>query len=490
MADPIVVAVIVSYFVLLFVATYYAMRRTKGLKDYYVAGRKLNTVLLTATISATVIGASATMTAVRYVYTKGLPGMWIDLAGGIGLILLGLFLARKVRAMKVYTLPQMLEERFSHHVRFVASVVVIIVEVAWLALLSTASQWVLVVTLGLGPITALGITMAIVICYTVLGGQRAVAYTDVVQFAIMVIGICFVCLPLALYKVWTGDASDMGTLFPGALDFPINARFDFLDFTAFFFLMALPHLVGSDIYSKVFSAKDGETARKATILSGAIKIIFALVMGALGICAILLYPGLTPSLVLPLMVKNLLGPISPILLGIVIAALLATMMSSADSVLLTGSMVFTNDIYARYFRKKAKGREQVIVSQVAILVLGIAAFYLAYKKPDILDTLKLGYTVFTAGVILPVLVSFHRTRLGVTPAGAMVGIMAGAAVSLYLLEVYKKPLYDLDPVLWGMAACLMGMFVTSLIDRLLFPKGPFRKTRGARTGRGTSSSTR
>jgi len=85
-----------------------------------------------------------------------------------------------------------------------------------------------------------------------------------------------------------------------------------------------------------------------------------------------------------------------------------------------------------------------------------------------------------------VLVSFQKDRMGVTPIGAMAGMIAGASVSVYLLEFAKLKPMDIDPVLWGMAICLLYMFVTSMCD----PKGPLRKRRGARTGRGTSSSTR
>ena len=89
--------------------------KTKNRSDFYVAGRRLGLLATTSSLTATGIGGSATIVAAVYVYTRGLPGIWMNLAAGLGLILLGLLLAGRVREMGVYSLPQIVEKPHDAH---------------------------------------------------------------------------------------------------------------------------------------------------------------------------------------------------------------------------------------------------------------------------------------------------------------------------------------------------------------------------------------
>ena len=214
----------------------------------------------------------------------------------------------------------------------------------------------------------------------------------------------------------------------------------------------MPHLIGPDIYSKILSAKDEQTARKAAIFSGIWKFVFAICVGILAIAAVILFPGLeNASLALPMVVTHL----HPALAGVLLAAFLSVILSSSDSVLLSGSTVLSVDL-----TRKRSIRD----SRIGIVIIAGAALILALYMQNIVATLKLAYTVFTAGLTLPVIFGFYKEKTKVTSQGAFYGLILGGASSLLWL-VLSSPVID---------AVLLGMIV-SLLPLLIFRKKEEKK---------------
>jgi len=454
-------AAISIYIVLMAIVGYHGARKGSGLSCFFVADRKLGLLSTASTTAATTIGGSATIVAVTMVYTNGLTGIWIDLAGGLGLIALGLFFARKVRALGVYSLPELVGHFYSRETRITASALIIVAEVAWVALLIQALKFILSVTTELDPDLALMVSALIFITYTFFGGQYAVAYSDVVQLLIMIVGICFIAAPLALsdaggLDAFTSQSSDK-------LSFPTSDGMPFKEVFPLFLLMFLPHMVGSDIYSKVLSAKDPNVARNGMIIAGGLKILFGIMMVVIGFAAFSMFPDLeSPGAALPMVIDEVLPWWAAV---IVLVAFTGVMMSSADSCLLTGSTTFTNDIF-RFLKKDADEREMVLVARVMVVVLGILAYIIAVRISDILDTLKLGYTVFASSIILPVIMGFVRHRIRIPDFGAILGMIAGGVTSVIWMygvkEWYPSLFEDIDPIIAGMAACAGAMTVVYL----------------------------
>ena len=278
-----------------------------------------------------------------------------------------------------------------------------------------------------------------------LGGQYAVVYTDIIQFLIMFVGICLIAAPLLLF-----DALPyMDQLSATSLSFPINENIGILAAGSIFFMMFMPHVVGPDIYSKVLSAKDEKTAKKGAIYSSIFKLIFAAAIGIIALSAAVLYPGLEKaSLAIPTAVASL----SPVLAGVILAAFISVMLSSADSCLLSAGTILSVDIT----RKK-----DVNISRLGILGVGIGALLLALyytKLGGILDTLKLAYTVFTAGLTLPIIFGFYKEKTQATNRGAFWSLICGGSVSLVWLHIDFQ---------YAEYAVLVGLIV-SVIPLLLF----------------------
>jgi SSS family solute:Na+ symporter len=193
-------------------------------------------------------------------------------------------------------------------------------------------------------------------------------------------------------------------------------------------MMFFPHVVGPDIYSKLLSAKNTQAAKKASIGAGLFKLLFAFAIGIIAIAAVV-NPSInaqitTPALAIPMAVASL----PPVLSGIVLAAFLSVMMSSADSCLLSAGTILSVDIASK---------KSMRISRIGIIIIGIAALALAVFHSmlgGILDTLQLAYTVFTAGLTLPVLFGFYKEKTHVTSKGAKYSLVLGGGSSLIWLQ--------------------------------------------------------
>ncbi len=445
-----VVAILVCYLTLMIAVGIYMRKKAKTTQGFFLADRSIRWPALTATITSTVIGGSATIIAGGRIYSLGLPGLWYDLGGAIGLIVLGLFLAKKVRNTRLVTLPDITGSLYSEKVRYASAILIIITEIAWVALLIQASSIILSVILPFDYLYILVFSSCVFIAYTLLGGQYAVVYTDIIQFFIMVVGICLLAAPLLFFEAMPY----LPTIPETYLQFPTNANIGILGVASIFFMMFFPHVVGPDIYSKILSAKDVRHAQIATLFSGIFKFIFAITIGIIVLAATII-PTIQPAITNPyLAIPVVMSILHPFLAGIILAAFLSAMMSSADSCLLSAGTILSVDITKK---------NNVVTSQIGIFCVGIAALLLALYHAilgSILDTLQLGYTVFTAGLTLPVLFGFYKEKTKATEKGAMWSLILGGGGSLLFLQI--KP--------YGEYAVLIGLII-SIIPLVVFRNG-------------------
>ena len=434
------IGIIVAYLSILMAIGIYASRKAKTSKGFFLADRSLGTFALTATITATTVGGSATIAAGARIYANGLPGMWYDIGGALGLIVLGLFLAKKVRKTGLFTLPDITGHLYDDKVRYASAILIIITEIAWVSLLIQATSLILSVIIPVKYELLLIVITTIFIAYTLIGGQYAVVYTDIIQFIVMIVGICVIATPL----IFMDALPSISNLSANTLSFPVNEGIGIFAACSIFFMMFMPHIVGPDIYSKLLSAKDEKTAKRGAIFSGVFKFIFAISIGIIAISAIVLYPDISKaSLAIPTAVAGL----SPIIAGVVLAAFVSVMLSSADSCLLSAGTIVSVDLVRN---------KNVNISRMGILGVGFGALVLALYLGDILSTLQVAYTVFTAGLTLPIIFGFYKEKTRVTCKGAFWSLIFGGGVSLVWLNIVAKP-YSEYAVLVGLLCSLIPL---------------------------------
>ena len=436
------IALLLATYLVAMLAIGIASRRagSRGEAAFYVADRSYGAFRGFVALASTTTGGSATLVCAALVYRHGLAGIWLDLSGAIGLLLLSLLLAGRVRRTGAMTLPEIAGRFFGPGARTAAGVLVAVAEMVWFALLIEASQTVLTAMTGLPAVPALLVSAAVFIGYTAIGGQYAVIRTDFVQYGLMVAGILVVGTSASLVALH-------GRLRPpaGALDFPVSPTLPWPDVFAWLLLIGLPHLVGGDVYAKLLSCRDERSARLAAAGAAASKVAFGAAVAVIALSARQSgIPVGDASRTLP----AALAAFAPGFLGAFAAvALVATMQSSADSVLLTGASTTVRDVLP------ALGiRAGTAAARALVPLFGALGLLIALEMREIVETLKLGYSIFAAGMILPILFGFFR-RTWLPERYAVAAMIAGGAVAL-AGRFLPGLAFHRDPVIAGTAVNL------------------------------------
>ena len=340
MLELIIIAV---YFLSVITIGVASRRKARGVDDFFVAGRKGSSLLITGSLLATIIGGSATVGMAGLGFTQGLTGAWWLLVGSIGLVVLGLFFAEKVRRFGLYTLPELVGKQYDERMALAASVLIVVAWIGIIAAQIVASGKILSV-LGIGsPLLWMVLFTVVFVTYTLLGGQYAVIRTDSLQAVIIFAGV-FGSLALVLSHLggWDGLKSSLP---PEQFAFPLSSQFGGYELITLLLLVGLTYVVGPDMYSRLFCAKDAKTARRSVFWAALLIIPFAFGITLMGVGASALFPQISSEQAFPMVIKEVLPPF---LGGIVLAALLCAVMSSADTCLLSASTILMVDIVQRF----------------------------------------------------------------------------------------------------------------------------------------------
>ena len=393
--------------------------RRQSAESYWVAERRYHTSRVTASLVATIFGASSTMGIIGLGYSRGLTGAWWSLIGGLALIPFSFFLASRVRLLNVYTLPDVLKNAYGQRVALPAGVMI---SLAWCGIIAAqliAGGRLLAGLLSLDFQFALGIVAIVFILYTFWGGQLSVIRTDFWQLFLFLGGL-FVSLaflissqgPLA--AVWKQVPSEHWR-------FPVSTAFGWYEILVFYpLIVGLPYLVGPDIYSRVLCARNDRVARHSALLAALTVIPLSFLLALFGVLARARFAGIPAEMALPETISVLM-PVG--LKGLIVVGFLGAIMSSADTCLISASTILTLNVIGPL--RKASKEENLRVTRGALLVVGGAAWIIAGLQQGIISSLLLGYTVFVGGVVLPTLASFYRERLKITSTGALWAIMVG-----------------------------------------------------------------
>jgi len=448
--------IIALYFLGMLAVGVVSRRKTKVADDFFVAGRRSSSLLITGSLLATIIGGSATVGMAGLGFKQGLTGAWWLLVGSIGLIFLGLFFARKIRNFALYTLPELIEKQYDRRVALAASFLIVISWIGIVAAQIIAAGQILSI-LGMGsPVLWMLIFTAVFVTYTVLGGQYAIIRTDTLQTVIIFAGV-FGGLALLLSRLggWEGLQSSLP---PEQFAFPLSSQFGGTDLLTLLLLVGLTYTVGPDMYSRLFCARDDKTARASAFWTALLIIPIAFAITLIGMGAAAMFPEIAPEQALPMVIKEVF---SPLLGGIVLAALLCAVMSSADTTLLSASTILMVDIVG-WFRPSLNREKVIPRSRWVIVLLGICSLIAALALKGVISALLFAYTIYTTGVILPVIAGFFKNQLKVTPLGALVALIGGGTTGLISKLMGIKYL-DLGALLLS----ILLLFLASFIDNRL-----------------------
>ncbi|MFO7772541.1 MAG: sodium:solute symporter family protein [Dehalococcoidia bacterium] len=451
--------IIAVYFLAIIGIGVWSRRGAGSQNGFFVAHRRGSLPLITGSLIATAAGGSATVGMAGLGFAQGLTGAWWLLVGSIGLVLLGVFFAGKVRSAALYTLPELVEKQYGRRMSLAASILIVIAWVGVVAGQIVAAGKVLSI-LGIGSVAVWMIVFTIVcLIYAILGGQFSIIRTDLFQAAILFAGI-FAALALVFSQV--GGLDVLRDSLPSTyFAFPVSPEFSWKMFFSLLILVGATYVVGPDMYTRLFCAKGVKTARQSAILSAFLFIPLAFAITLIGMGAKVLYPEISAEQAFPQVISSVL---SPGLSGLLFAALVAALMSSADTCLLSQSVILTEDIIKRV-HPALDERKTVLLTRLSLIGLGLVALGLALALKGVIASLLFAYTIFTCGLVVPVVAGFYKEKLRVTPRGALAALIGGGAIGL----MGKVPGLDIplkgDLGLIGFAVSAILLFGVSFLDQ-------------------------
>jgi SSS family solute:Na+ symporter len=214
------------------------------------------------------------------------------------------------------------------------------------------------------------------------------------------------------------------------------------------------------MYSRLFCAKGEKTAQRSAFLSAFLFIPLTFAIIFIGMAARVLYPEIPAEGAFPQVITSVL---SPGLSGLILAALIAALMSSADTCLLTQSVILTEDIVKRV-HPALDERKTVLVTRLSLIGLGLVALGLALALKGVISSLLFAYTIFTCGLVAPVIAGFYKEKLKVTPRGALAALIGGGIIGLVgKVPGLNIPLKE-DLGLIGFAVSAVLLFGVSFLD--------------------------
>lgn len=454
--------VLIVYFVGLFGVGLYATRFIGSNTDFLLAGRRLGPVLATATLCATHFGGGFVLGSGEWGFTHGMTGIAYAAGVGLSLVLLGFVAARKMRRLAMFTVPDYLELRYNSKLaRLLGTLLSLVAIVGIIGAQVWAAQGALSI-LGVDPTWAAVAATLMFIVYTAMSGLWGVTLTDAVQLAIIFIGV-----PIAAVLA-VGEAGGFEgirvVLDAQSMDLTTDRYFSPLGAGLGLVLAAIVPtmmytLIGQDFYQRLFAARDETTAFRAAVAAGVLLIAFAVFPVVTGMAARALFgPEIEAARAIPMLIDEVFPGWAA---AIVIAAILGAIMSTADSLLMAGTSHVTHDIYVKLIDPEAEedSKRLLLISRIVTVVLGLVALWMALNFKAIIGMLLMSYTLYAAGVFIPVVGGLYWKRA--TAAGAVSAIVGGSAFGLAGELGWFSP--TALPLLGGLPIIVSGALVSLLL---------------------------
>ncbi|MCP2619850.1 sodium:solute symporter family protein [Candidatus Aminicenantes bacterium AC-334-K16] len=449
---------LVFYLLFLFVFGLRLTRRLKKKEDFLVAGRSLTAPILVGTLLATWIGSGDIFSVSDLSYNHGYSSLIGSSGGWLGIIV-AYFIAGRVRRFGQFTVPDILEARYNHWARILATITTIIAYVTIVSYQFRGGGWVLnIISDGQISIRQGIIIVAVfVIIYTLLAGMISVAYLDIFNGLIMITGI-FLALPF-LIKTGGGLAQIAANVTPRA--HPFLGNMTWVQALGYFVPTLLLALGNGNMYQRFFSAKNEKEAQRAVLgwILGAI--LLGVALQSLAVIGSSIFKGLGPreagKIILLVAHRGV-----PVAVGcLLLAAIVAIVISTANSFLLVPATNVIRDIYQRFINPNLSDKKTILYSRAVVILLGIIAYSLISFFPRILDAAYAAYTVYGAGLTPALMAVFFWRRA--TAAGGVASILGGMLITV-VWEILNKVqggfplgLPSIYPALVGSIILLVGV---------------------------------
>ncbi|WP_065679252.1 sodium/proline symporter PutP [Vibrio atlanticus] len=462
----------IAYLIMMLAIGVIAYKRTSNSTDYFLGGRSLGPWPAALSAGASDMSGWLLLGLPGYAYAAGFEAFW--LAGGllVGTWANWLISAKRLRTYSIttesLTLPEFLSRRFNDNSKLIQTISAFFILLFFLFYTSSglvAGGKLFETVFGLDYTTAVIIGTVCVVSYTLFGGFLAVSWTDLVQGLLMSAALLIV--PIAAMNGGLGQlSSDLHNINPELLTLWNDAKGEPLSAIAIISLAAWglgyfgqPHILAR--FKATRSNKDLTTARRIAVIWTALSMIGAMLVGLVGLIYVTNSgaPKLDDGEKIFMLLVNAM--FHPVIAGILLAAILAAIMSTADSQLLVSSSAMAEDLYKQVLKKDATSEEIVRIGRFAVILISLVALVLA-MTPDssVLGLVSYAWAGFGAAFGPAIVLSLYWSRMNRN--GALAGIVVGG-VTIVLWKQFTGGWFDVYEIVPGIILSTLSIVIVSLM---------------------------
>ena len=457
---PIQFVIIIIYLMITVIIGIIAKRKSSDSSSFHGAG--LGVLMCVAAGTGEWLGGTSTTGVSEYGYVYGISGAWYTIANAIGVIVLALFFAKLYRSLDTVTVPGIVESFLGVKARVAASVLLIFVMIAVGTAQVIAAGTLGVTVLGLNYTVSVIVLGIVFIMYTLAGGMTSVGYTNMMHIVTMYGGSI-----LALVMI----SSDMGGIQALRTALPANPFFAWFGIgipkvSSWIIASILGACTAQAGIQPILAARDVKVAKKSAFLTALAVAPFGILTALLGMAARVNFPDIeNAKLALPTLMMNL----QPVAGGIVLASIMAAILSTISPIILASGTMFTKDIYQRILKPEATDRQVLLVSRVSTGLAGALCILLAvlmYGSTRVLDIVYFAYTIRGSLFVVILLAIYWK---GTTSKGAIWGMIATSMVGFFWVAykaVYGQ--YPISPMLTETYASVIVALISTFVFSRLF----------------------
>jgi len=434
----------------------YFQKKVNVSEDYFLAGRTLNSFIIMATVSASIIGGGALIGRGGVIYSQGVVAIWIAVPYLIGMYFFSMISGR-IQAIgtkyNIGSIPDLMEFRFGKAAKFITAILVSFTMMATVGTQITATATIIKSIGGFSYELGAWIAVLVFVSYTVFSGLFGVVYTDVAQFIILILFI-YILLPIICLTKIGGINNLVQALPKEMLSFKPSPEIIGWIFTNLIFTIA-----GAEMWQRAFAARSPKEACKGMFLGNTVYGLTIIVTLIIGLSAYILLPNVIteygsadiaiPALVIKILPKGIAG--------LSLAAVLSVLMSSSDTYLLVSVQSIVRDILKPLF-PTIDGKQELFFSRITTIILGFGALLVALYIRQVYAALMFAWSFYASSLGIPAFAALYWEKA--TTQGIISSILMGFFVSLSWKFIGSP--YSLGPTIPGSLCCALTLVIVSL----------------------------
>ena len=443
--------IVVLYFFATFVVGIFSGQNIKNMKDFSVSVKNFPTYVLISTIFSTWVGGDDIIGVSEKIYSWGLVFFVIVLGQSISFFFHAYAVAPKILRYfpNKISIGEIMGDLYGKPGQAISGVANVLFSIAYVAVQIKSIGCVCNLFFGISNFYGMIIGSFIVITYSSFGGIRSVAFTDVLQLGVLIIGIPLVA-NVALERV--GGWEYLLFNLPEYHVKLTSYQGSFGLFLAYFVYCAFP-CFSPILIQRILMAKDERQSAQSLVISGILYIPFYAVITVIALSAVLMFPGIDPN---NAFLSVLDYSLPTVVKGIAVSGVLAVIMSTADSFLNVSSIAVSRDIVAVLWPSRINDKSELMLSRVVTVLLGLTSVYVATKFSSMIDFGLYFSNFWTPTVVAPMFLYLFNFKTDIKTY--LISVVIGfSSIVIFRYTVYED--YTVISQVVGALVTFIFMFV-------------------------------